>query len=415
MLTLDEALDAILETITPLGAEPCALDDALGRFVASSILAKEDAPPFDASAMDGGAVRAESEAETEAESEAEPEAEAESVPRFFLAVGESRAGGPLPPPLARGAAMRIFTGAVVPEGADAVVMQEHAEVRDGRVYLREPPIAGRFVRKRGEDLRAGAVLLEAGARIGSGELALIAGQGIASIPVHRVPRVAILTNGDELRDVGDPPRPGSVVDVNAIAIAAAVREAGAIPTVLPRGPDDLAILTERVRQGLRAAVLVVCGGVSVGDHDLVHHALRDAGVASRFWKVRMKPGKPLTFGLGNDGKTPVFGLPGNPVSAWVTFEVFVRPALRTLLGDRHPFRPAIDVVLSHPHRHDLGRPELARARLIRRDGAVPRAELLRRQGSGSLPSIAGVDALVILPAERETFEPGDVLEAIPLH
>nr|MDQ3037908.1 molybdopterin-binding protein [Myxococcota bacterium] len=163
--------------------------------------------------------------------------------------------------------------------------------------------------------------------------------------------------------------------------------------------------------GLRADVLVLCGGVSVGDHDLVHRALEQAGVVAQFWKVRIKPGKPLTFGLA--GKTPVFGLPGNPVSAWVTFEVFVRPALRAMQGDARPFRAAIEVELAAPHRHAPGRTELARARLEWIDGR-PRAHLFPKQGSGSTQSIAGADALVVLPADAERFEAGARLQALVL-
>lgn len=403
MLSIDDALAAILAEVSPMAAEELPLDRALGRCLAAPIAAREDAPPFDASAMDGWAVRA---ADLRS-------IEVAGAPVALAIQGEeSRAGGPLPEALMEAHALRIFTGAPVPAGADSVVMQEVCERRDDRVLVREPAKLGQHVRRRGEDVRAGEPLLEPGALLGSGELALAASQGIARVSVHRAPRVAILTNGDELRDVGDPARPGSIVDSNGPMLAALVREAGGEPVVIPRAPDDLAVLTSRVKDGLGHDVLLLAGGVSVGDHDLVHHALREAGVEARFWKVAIKPGKPLTF--AHTEGTPVFGLPGNPVSAWVTFEIFVRPALRTMLGDRHPLRAWIDVELERDAKHPRDRTEFARASLTWRGGAPPLARLHAKQGSGSVPSIAGVDALVVLGPDRERTRAGERARAIIL-
>jgi molybdopterin molybdotransferase len=408
MLTIEQALRAILDAIGPLSAERVALDCAIGRFVASTIVAREDAPAFDGSMMDGWAVRAD---------------ELAAAPVALPIALEVRAGHPTDAPLPPGSVARIFTGAPIPEGADTVVMQEDA-VHDGAlVRFREPPRRGQHVRRRGEDLLAGATLLSPGALVGSGEIALLASQGHASLDVHRRPLIAVLGNGDELRDIADPPRAGSVIDSNGPMLAAAIREAGAEAITLPRAPDDLAVLTARVREGLRADALVIAGGVSVGDHDLVHRALADAGVETRFWKVAMKPGKPLTFGLaaGRDpipaaraaARTPVFGLPGNPVSAWVTFELFVRPALRTMLGDPRPLRATIDVTLGAEVRHGVGRVELVRAQLA---AATPHpiATVRPRQGSGSIPSISGADALLILDADRDRFAAGETLRALLL-
>jgi molybdopterin molybdotransferase len=400
MLSIAQALQAIMDAISPLGPERVELGAALGRVLFESLVAREDAPPFDASAMDGYAVRA-----------SDLGAASEAAPVTLPVLGESRAGGPWPPPLARGSAARIFTGAPMPEGADAVVIQEHVEREGARARFRTAPAPGANVRTRGEECRAGDPLLPRGAILGPGEIALAASQGFAALVVHRAPSVAILTNGDELRDPDEPARPGSIVDSNAPAIAAAVREAGGVPLVLPRAPDRLDVLTARIREGLRADALVLCGGVSVGEHDRVHRALESAGVATRFWKVSIKPGKPLVFGLA--GTTPVFGLPGNPVSAWVTFEVFVRPALRRMQGDPRPFRHAVQARLAAAHRHAKGRTELARARLSwEGDHAI--AHLHPLQGSGAIVSIANVDALVVLPADRDHFEAGEQLYAIPL-
>ncbi|AKF06345.1 gephyrin-like molybdotransferase Glp [Sandaracinus amylolyticus] len=400
MLSIADALESILASIPTLGAERVSLDDALGRVLAAPVFARHDAPPFDASAMDGWAVRT---ADLASASDAAPIA---LEPR-----GESRAGGEWPEAITARTTMRIFTGAPVPEGADAVVMQEDVDAYDGAVRFRRVPAPGAHVRARGEDLAVGAEILALGARIGAGETALLASQGVTSVDVLRAPRVAVLVNGDELRDPGEPARPGSIFDSNGPTIAAAVREAGGVAIRIPRAPDELEALTARVREGLRADALVVCGGVSVGDHDLVHLALAAAGVEARFWKVAMKPGKPLTFGLA--ATTPVFGLPGNPVSAWVTFELFVRPALRRMMGDPRPFRRVIDVELGHAHRRSTGRVELARARLEWRDGRAI-ASIGAKQGSGSTQSIANVDALLILPADVGTIEQGARLRAMLL-
>jgi molybdopterin molybdotransferase len=245
--------------------------------------------------------------------------------------------------------------------------------------------------------------------LGPGELGLLASQHHAQVTVFRRPRVAILSTGDELIDVSDAPQPGKIVNSNAYALAAQVREAGGEPWILPNCGDDLERIVQLVRAGLRADVLLSVGGVSVGEYDLMGQAFVRAGVTQGFWKVAIKPGKPLSFGVKDD--TPVIGLPGNPVSAMVTFEVFVRPGLRKMLGDPQPFRAHGRVRLAHPHRHRTGRTELARARLERRDGELI-ADLRRLQGSGSLPSMVGVDAYVVLAADQEQFAADATLPAL---
>lgn len=400
MLAIDEALDTMLPAFRPLAAVRVSLSEAHGLFCAEPVVARFDLPAFDNSAMDGWAVRAADLAGARAD-----------APASLEAAGESSAGGPAPPALAPGTAMRIFTGAPVPAGADTVVMQEDTAVEAGCVRARIAPERGAHVRLRGSDLRAGATVLEAGDRIGAGEIGLLASQGRSSVVVCRRPRVALLSTGDELRDVCDPDRPGSVVDSNAYALAAMVREAGGIPWVLPPAPDVRATLAERLRTGLEADVLISVGGVSVGDHDHVGDAMVDAGIQLDFHKVAIKPGKPITFGRA--GAVPFVGLPGNPVSAMVTFEVFVRPGLRRMLGARAPFRPTIPVTLTRGHRHRPGRTELVRARLAASETGIL-AEPHSRQGSGSIPSMVGVDALVIVPAERGDLDGGDRLRALVL-
>lgn len=400
MKSIQEALSAMASGFAPLGPERLSLAEAHGRYLAVDISARSSSPPFSNSAMDGYAVRA-----------ADLEGASPDIPKVLPVTGESRAGGEAPPSLASGAAVRIFTGARIPPGADAVVPQENTR-RDGdTVAFLAASRCGAHIRPEGSDVREGGIMIPAGARLGPGEIGLLAAQRIAGVSVYRQPRVAILSTGDELRDISDPEEAGTIVNSNGYALAAQVREAGAVPLVFPNIPDKLEVTVRRVEEGLQADCLITCGGVSVGDYDLVKDAFEKTGVTANFWKVRVKPGKPLTFGTRSG--TPVVGLPGNPVSAMVTFEIFVRPGLRTMLGDPRPYRRAHTVMLAHEHRHSTGRPELARARVVREDGRL-KAYMHRLQGSGSLPSMVGIDGFVLLPADQGQFAAGSELQAILL-
>lgn len=392
MLSIREALELMMPSFGPLGEERVPLIAALGRVLAHDVAARRDLPPFDNSAMDGYALRA---ADLTGPGSALPVSQ------------ESRAGGGAPAALEPGHAMRIFTGAPMPAGADTVVMQEDTELQDGappRVIVRELPKTGANVRKRGTDLAAGAVALTRGRSLGPGEIGLLAGLDEVHVDVFRRPRVALLSTGDELREVGEAERPASIVNSNAYALAAAITRAGAEAVVLPVARDRIEDITARVQAGLAADLLLSVGGVSVGDYDLVPRVLREAGVSLGFHKVAIKPGKPLLF--GTFGKVPVVGLPGNPVSALVTFEVFVRPGIARMLGHATPFPCPIVAELDAPYEHGPSRTELARVSLsYRRDRVV--AHLHARQGSGSLVSMASSDALAILPRGTARFEAGD--------
>jgi molybdopterin molybdotransferase len=404
--SIGQAQREIVDSVRPLAVEHLALARARGRVLASDVIAARDLPGFDHSAMDGYAAR---HADLSG---------ADAVP----VRGESRAGGAWPEPLATGHAMRIFTGAPMPDGADTVIIQEDVSRDDvggvdnapsgGAIRVRELPQAGSNIRRRGSDLATGALALPAGHRIGPGEIALLAALGCARVPAHRPPRVAIVCTGDELRDVHEELPPGALVNSNAYMLAAQVEDAGGIATVLPSAPDRVELIQQRFEEALAHSDLVLTsGGVSVGDHDLVAEALGRAGVETRFWKVAMKPGKPLLFGM--HAAIPVLGLPGNPVSAFVGFEVFVRPLLARMRGLRAPFPALVPVQLAHDHRKSKGRPELARGVLARDlSNAVPLASLHARQGSGSLPSIARIDALVFLPGDADTLMAGSALEAL---
>jgi molybdopterin molybdotransferase len=309
--------------------------------------------------------------------------------------------------------MRIFTGAPLPAGADTVVIQENAQRSDAGVRFDPLPALGANVRARGSDLPSGQIALAAGTAVSAGEIAVLAALGRHAVSVHRAPRVAILSVGDELREIGFDREPGTIVSSNAYALAARVREAGGVPWLLPIVPDQLAAITAVLGEALRADVVLSSGGVSVGEHDLMASAFERAGVRECFAKVAIKPGKPLWFGLHE--RVPVVGLPGNPVSALVTFELFVRPGLRRMIGHTTPYSSPLEVRLEHAYRHGTGRVELARATLLASDGdGRPRARLHALQGSGSLPSMVNVDALVALDATTESFAAGTILPALPL-
>jgi molybdopterin molybdotransferase len=396
MKSIGEAQREIVGCFEPIGIERLPLLQAAGRWLAEGVHARVDLPRFDSSAMDGYAVR---------------HADL-STGCLLKLVGEARAGGAWPEPLLPGTATRIFTGAPTPAGADTVVIQENTQREAATVRIERVPDAGANVRRRGTDLRALSLALPRGERLAPGEIGLLAAQGEHAATVYRRPRVAIVSTGDELRDIGHDDAPGTVVGSNAYSLAAQVMEAGAEPWVLPAVPDRLDDIASTLGQALRADVVLSSGGVSVGEHDLVGRALERLGIAVRLWKVAIKPGKPLMFALS--GRTPIVGLPGNPVSALVTFEVFVKPGLRRMLGDDAPYPELIDVRLERDHRHGTGRTELARARLVRGGDGAPFARLHELQGSGSLPSMCGVDALVVLDAEVEHFAAGSSLRALPL-
>ena len=393
MLSIREALELMLPQFAPLGPETVPLLAAQGRVLYSDVLATLDLPEFDNSAMDGYAVR---------------HADLQ-LDRALPLQGESRAGGTPPEALLPGHAMRIFTGAPLPPDADSVVIQEHVERRQAEVLIRELPRPGANIRRRASDVRRGERILCAGVLIGPPEIGLLAASGESTLQVFARARVAILATGDELRAIDAPPAPGTIVNSNAYALAAAVEQAGAQAVVLPIARDQLPEIRARIEEGLRSDLLLSVGGVSVGDYDLVGQAMREAGVVIEFHKVAIKPGKPLLFGRRD--RVPVVGLPGNPVSALVTFTVFVRPCLARLQGRSAPFDETVEVELADAYEHSPGRTEFVRARLTR-DGAVWKAQLHPKQGSGSLQSLVQQDALVILPGDTAQFAAGTRLWAL---
>lgn len=398
MQSIAEALSSMMPAFSTLGEEEVPLLEAVGRYLSRDVTARFDSPSFDNSAMDGYAVRAEDVATAD-----------KGAPVRLEVRGESRAGGPLPGELAPGTACRIFTGATMPPGSDAVVIQEDTEREGDFVDVLEASETGKHVRARGSDVRSASLLLPRGARLLPGELGILASQNVESVFVYRRPTVALLSTGDELRQLGDVIGPGSIVNSNVYVLAEMLRHVGVDPIAYPAAPDVLPDIEAALRQALEADVVITMGGVSVGEYDLVHRAYESVGIEPTFWKVRIKPGKPLTFAL-HEG-TPVIGIPGNPISAMITFEVLVAPCLRKMLGDPAPHPQPVRARLASGYRRRPGRVEIARGRVVR-DGAELLVRLNDKQGSGSLPSFVGVNALVIFPADRGAFEAGETVDTI---
>jgi molybdopterin molybdotransferase len=398
MLSFAEAQSKLLALAVPLAAERVGLDAAAGRVLADEVRAPVDFPRFDYSSMDGYAVRT---------------ADFDGDGPWALAVrGESKTGG-RPGVLSARAACRIFTGAELPEGADAVVMQEDVE-REGTGPARfsARPKVGRFIRRRGEDLTRGAVALARGTRLRAAHVGVAAAADLAWLMVARRPVVTLLATGDELRVPGTADRPGTIAESNCVALRAMAERAGASARVGPFVPDDAGATERAIEDALATSdVVVTIGGVSVGDHDLVRPALEKVGVALEFWRVAIKPGKPLA--VGRRGRTIVIGLPGNPSSAMVTFALFGLPFLRALQGDARPFPFPVPATLGADVAREPGRLEFARATLARGDDGLV-ATLLPNQASGAVTSMAVADALVQLPAERGALAAGTAVAALLL-
>jgi molybdopterin molybdotransferase len=395
LVTVEEARASVRAEVEPLSAESLPLESALGRASAEEIRAASPVPPFDNSAMDGYAVRA---ADTSA---ASPDAPVE-----LPLVGESRAGHPWGRELAGGEAVAISTGAPVPAGADSVVRLEDTQREDGRVAVMSAPKAGLNIRRAGEDLREGDVALEAGSVVGPAELGVIASVGRAEISCHRRPTVAVLVTGDELAAPDEQLAPGQIHDTNSHTVPSLARLAGASVGVVERVEDQEPAVRSALERALSADVTVVCGGVSVGPHDHVRAALAELDVSERFWGVALKPGKPTWFGVHDGGLA--FGLPGNPVSAMVTFLLFVRPALLGMAGlTEDPLRATAILDEAYPKRP--GRAHAVRCRLeLGDDGWHVRPT--KEQGSHVLSSMLGADCLAFLPNETGDLEPGARVE-----
>ncbi len=400
MLTVEEARERILAHFAPLEAEDVPLTEALGRVLAEDAIAREELPPFANSAMDGYALRAE---DTMAATDAHPV-------RLRLA-GEVPAGRVYEGVVGAGEAVRILTGAPVPEGANAVLEQEQVTIEQNAVVIAQSVAPGNNIRPAGDDVRPGTLLARAGSEIGPARIALLAALGISPVRVSRRPRVAILSTGDELAPLGTTPRPGQIRESNSPYLAAAVARAGGEPVPLGVAPDRAEELRARLLAARQADLILTSGGVSVGDYDLVKQILAEQGNID-FWRVRMRPGKPLAF--GKLGETPLLGLPGNPVSAAVTFELFGRPAIRRMLGCTRVERPLVEAELEGEAIARVDRRQYVRVRLRSRGGTLV-ATPTGAQGSHLISSLQGATALLVIEEGQGTVRPGDLLPALLLN
>ncbi|HYP90864.1 MAG TPA: gephyrin-like molybdotransferase Glp [Polyangiaceae bacterium] len=391
MLDFELARQRILSKAQPLSGELIPTAEADGRVLAEDLLSELDLPPFDYSAMDGYAVRA---------------ADFEGAGPWRFVVSAEQRAGESGQSLTPGTAARIFTGAPLLDGADSVVMQEDAERSEQHVTFRREPSVGAHVRRRGEDLARGAVALTRGVRLNPFRIGLVAALDRAHVLVARRPRVLLLCTGDELRDAGSAARPGSIPDSNGPSLAALAKRAGADVKILPRVGDELGAVRAAVAQALASCdVLLTVGGVSVGDHDVVKQALEDEGVKLDFWKVKIKPGKPLAF--GQRGGTFVLGLPGNPVSAQLTLSLFGLPLLRALQGDTRALPEVTQVKLGSAISQKPGRLGFYRGRLSQGVALVQ-----DNQASGAPTGMAHADLLLMVPEDSSGLPSGALVDAL---
>lgn len=406
MLSVEEALAGILAQSNRLPSEVVPLMEAQGRVLAEAITAECDLPPFDNSAVDGYAVLS-----------TDTECATSDAPVTLRVIGEVVAGELAEQHLITGTAIRVMTGAPMPLGADAMVMVEDTRLSgDNTVQILLPARKHDHIRFRGEEIRQRDTVLTEGTPIYSTQIGLLARAGHGQVRAYRRPRVAVISTGDELIGIEEPTPPlGKIRDSNRYALGSMVQEAGAILHSLTHIPDDLAATEAAFRQCVDsgADVIVTAGGVSVGDRDYVKPVLEKLG-RLEFWRIAMKPGKPLAF--GQIGNTLFFGLPGNPVSAMVTFELFARPALRKMAGYLHSalMRPTISVTLSEPILHTPPRREYARAIVtLEQSGFV--ATTTGNQGSSRLSSMAGANALIVIPEYSNGLDAGEQAQALLLN
>ena len=393
LLSIEDALAHVLARAQPLEVESVLLADCRGRVLLEEARAAVDLPPFASSAMDGYAVRA-----------------ADTPGRLEL-VGRVAAGRPAGRSLEQGQAMGIATGGAVPDGADAVVPIELVVDTDNGIHIEASAKAGDHVRPVGGDVLEGAAILEAGTRLGPAQLGAAAAAGVASLRCARRPRVTVLSTGTELRRPGAELGPGEIYESNSVMLVAALAVEGAEVDVLDSVADDRGAHRAAIEHGLAGDLLVTSGGVSVGPHDLVRSVERELGVEEVFWRVAVKPGKPVAF--GTRGRTLVFGLPGNPVSALVGFELFVRPALRGLQGERSPGPRYAYGSLGAPLRRNGARDELVRAR-TRTGGTEVVLDPVAGQDSHMIVRAAAADALVLVPLGVGELGAGERVRYLPL-
>jgi molybdopterin molybdotransferase len=393
LLTLEAAQALVLERARALAEERVPLEDAAGRVLAETATARVDLPPFPSSAMDGYALRS------------------SDTPGTLPVVARIAAGLPANRPLAPGEAMGIATGGVVPDGADAVIQHELVVESDNGVTISAAVVQGANIRPVGRDVAAGAAVIPAGTRLGAAQIGALAAAGVAEVTCARRPRVAVLTTGSELKAPGSLLGPGEVYEANGVMLAAQLESEGAVVSRFAAVADDEDQHRRAIEQGLEHDVLVTSGGVSVGPHDLVRRVEADLGVEEVFWRVAVRPGKPVSFGVR--GATLVFGLPGNPVSSLVGCELFVRPAVRALQGTADPGPRFAVGRLSVAVARNTGRDDLVRARSTVTEDAVV-VEPVSGQESHMIVRAAEADAIVLIPRGNGELAAGSSVRYLPL-
>src|SRR5262245_46531227 len=393
LLTLEAAQALVVERSRPLAEERIPLEDAAGRVLAETATARVDLPPFPSSAMDGYALRS------------------SDTPGTLPVVARIAAGLPANRPLAPGEAMGIATGGVVPDGADAVIQHELVVEADNDVTISTSVVQGANIRPVGRDVAAGAPVIPAGTRLGAGQIGALAAAGVAEVTCARRPRIAVLTTGSELKAPGSLLGPGEVYEANGVMLAAQLESEGAVVSRLAAVADDEDQHRRAIEQGLEHDVLVTSGGVSVGPHDLVRRVEAELGVAEVFWRVAVRPGKPVSFGVR--GATLVFGLPGNPVSSLVGCELFVRPAVRALQGEADPGPRFAVGRLAVPVARNTGRDDLVRARSTVTDEGVV-VEPVSGQESHMIVRAAEADSLILIPRGNGELAAGATVRYLPL-
>ncbi|MEA3363639.1 MAG: gephyrin-like molybdotransferase Glp [Thermodesulfobacteriota bacterium] len=387
-----QARQQILDTVPTLAIEQVPLLEAAGRAIATDIIAKESLPSFDNSAMDGYAVRVE-----------------DCVTGAVLPiVGYLPAGESTVDTIKPGTVVRIMTGAPIPAGADAVIPFEDCKEEQSQITILQIVKKGNHIRWAGEDIRPGDLIIPAGTLLRPAEISMLASFHFSTVQIHRRVRVAILATGDELEEIDEIHFAGGIVNSNSWALAAAVREVGAVPVMLGIARDNLTDLREKIGVGLQADVLITSAGVSSGDRDLVREVLEEFGIKEIFWKVKIKPGHPTAFGMHND--TPVFSLPGNPVSTLLTFEEFARPALLKMMGHHSVLRTLYRATLSEPIKKKPGRLQILRVAIQ----INPEGEMMVRsagdQNTGILTTLINAQGIALLAAERDFFAVGEKID-----
>ncbi len=400
MIAVEEALARILAAMPSLPAETVGLREALGRVLAEPVIARVTQPPSAVSAMDGYAVRA------------EDVADAADAPVTLRQIGEAPAGGAYAGTVGPGETVRIFTGGPLPEGADSIVIQENTESDGVRITILNTAPAGHYVRPEGLDFRAGEVGVEAGRRLTVRDVGLAAAMNVPWLRVRRRPRIALLSTGDELVMPGELVGPNQIIGSNGLSLAAFVEARGGEAMNLGIAPDNIDALARLTGDTRGADLLVTTGGISVGEHDLVRSALGDQGFSLDFWKIAMRPGKPLLF--GTIGDTPILGLPGNPVSSLVCAIVFLGPAIDAMQGLGLAPKPAMAAALGAALGANDRRQDYLRAQLTYDADGRRVATPFDRQDSSMLATLAHADCLIVRPPQAPAAAAGDTVAIVPL-